>query len=86
MPRALVTGATGLVGSHIVELLLNDGWSVRGLARSDASRDALRSAGAEAVSGDLLDQASLGAASSGVDVTVGDGRATAASTSTERTR
>ena len=68
MPRALVTGATGLVGSHIVELLLREGWSVRGLARSDASRDALRAAGVEAVNGDLLDNTSLGAASSGADV------------------
>lgn len=68
MPRALVTGATGLVGSHIVERLLGEGWSVRGLARSDASRDALRAAGADAVNGDLLDRTSLSAASSGVDV------------------
>lgn len=68
MPRALVTGATGLVGSHIVELLLRHGWSVRGLARSDASREALRTAGVEAVSGDLLDNTSLDPASSGADV------------------
>lgn len=68
MPRALVTGATGLVGSHIVEHLLREGWSVRGLARSAESRDALHAAGAEAVNGDLLDQPSLSAASQGVDV------------------
>jgi nucleoside-diphosphate-sugar epimerase len=68
MTRALVTGATGLVGSHIVERLLRDGWSVRGLARSDASKEALRHAGAEAVTGDLLDLGSLRAASDGVDV------------------
>ncbi|MGH7719773.1 MAG: NAD-dependent epimerase/dehydratase family protein, partial [Gemmatimonadaceae bacterium] len=29
MPRALVSGATGLVGSHIVERLASDGWTVR---------------------------------------------------------
>ena len=69
MPRrALVTGATGLVGSHIVELLVREGWSVRGLARSDASRDALRAIGADPVSGNVLDHASLIAASHGVDV------------------
>jgi len=68
MPRALVTGATGLVGSHIVELLLRQGWSVRGLARSDAARDALRSAGAEAVTGNLQDATSLFAASRSVEV------------------
>ena len=68
MRRALITGATGLVGSHIVELLLRDGWLVRGLARSNASREKLRDAGAEAVTGDLLDPESLRIASSGVDV------------------
>lgn len=68
MPRALVTGATGLVGSHIVELLLRDGWSVVGLARSEASKRALADMGADVVSGDLLDAASLTTASAGVDV------------------
>lgn len=68
MPRALVTGATGLVGSHIVELLLETGWSVRGLARSDGARSSLLAAGAEPVAGDIHDPASLAAASTGVDV------------------
>jgi len=31
VPTALVTGATGLVGSHIVERLSRDGWSLRAL-------------------------------------------------------
>src|SRR5439155_27313177 len=68
MRRALLTGATGLVGSHIVEQLVGAGWSVRGLARSDASRAALRTAGAEPVAGDLLNRASLDRAATGVDV------------------
>jgi 2-alkyl-3-oxoalkanoate reductase len=65
--RALVTGATGLVGSHIVEQLVRDGWSVRGLARSDASRTAVRALGAEPVAGDVLQADTLIAASAGVD-------------------
>jgi 2-alkyl-3-oxoalkanoate reductase len=65
--RALVTGATGLVGSHIVELLLREGWSVRGLARSDASRDAVRALGAEPARGDVLQRDALFAASKDVD-------------------
>jgi nucleoside-diphosphate-sugar epimerase len=68
MPSALVTGATGLVGSHVVELLLREGWSVRGLARGDAARAAVRDAGAEPVTGDITDSASVAVASRGVDV------------------
>jgi nucleoside-diphosphate-sugar epimerase len=53
--RALVTGATGLVGSHIVERLHADGWAVRALVR-DAHRAAwLQSLGAELFAGDVLD-------------------------------
>ena len=59
MPLALVTGATGLVGSHIVERLRADGWRVRALVR-DPRRDAwVESLGAELVPGDVLDVASV---------------------------
>jgi 2-alkyl-3-oxoalkanoate reductase len=54
VPRALVTGATGLVGSHIVERLVADGWNVRGLARGSAPD--LAATGAEVVRGDVLDR------------------------------
>jgi nucleoside-diphosphate-sugar epimerase len=36
MPKALVTGGTGFVGGHVALALLNDGWSVRVLARDPA--------------------------------------------------
>jgi nucleoside-diphosphate-sugar epimerase len=53
--RALVTGATGLVGSHIVERLHAEGWLVRALVR-DAKRAAwLEPLGAELFVGDVLD-------------------------------
>jgi nucleoside-diphosphate-sugar epimerase len=68
MRTALVTGATGQVGSHIVEQLVRDGWNVRGLSRSDESSAVIRAAGAEPVRGDVVDRASLLAASKGVDV------------------
>jgi len=55
-PRtALVTGATGLVGSHIAERLVADGWLVRGLVRTAAGAATLRELGVEPVIGDVLD-------------------------------
>src|SRR6185437_2789159 len=79
MPSALVTGATGLVGSHIVERLVAAGWRVRALVRkSDAVRhDAaegwdgvgwLRGQGVELVAGDILDLSAFGQAARGCDV------------------
>jgi nucleoside-diphosphate-sugar epimerase len=52
--RALVTGATGLVGSHIVDRLLADGWSVRALVRKPST--ALGTLGVEMALGDVLDR------------------------------
>jgi nucleoside-diphosphate-sugar epimerase len=67
MRTALVTGATGQVGSHIVEQLVRAGWSVRGLSRNETSDASLRAAGAEPVRGDVEHRASLLEASKGVD-------------------
>jgi nucleoside-diphosphate-sugar epimerase len=64
--RALVTGATGLVGSHIAERLIADGWSVRALVR-DAASAWLSELGAELARGDILDHKSLRAAIAGCD-------------------
>jgi nucleoside-diphosphate-sugar epimerase len=62
---ALVTGATGLVGSHIVDRLMADGWSVRALVRSpQRARDVLPEA-VELISGDVLDEASFARAAAG---------------------
>ena len=68
MRAALVTGATGQVGSHIVEQLARAGWNVRGLSRTDKSDEVIRALGGEPVRGDVLDRASLLAASKGADV------------------
>jgi nucleoside-diphosphate-sugar epimerase len=65
--RALVTGATGMVGSHIVERLVADGWSVRALVRDTTAAAWLSDAGAELARGDLLEDASLRSAVSGCD-------------------
>lgn len=53
--RALVTGATGLVGAYLVERLISDGWQVRALVRVPANAAWLEPLGAEIIAGDVLD-------------------------------
>jgi 2-alkyl-3-oxoalkanoate reductase len=62
---ALVTGATGLVGSHIVERLHADGWAVRALVRDADRARWLQAFGAELVSGDVLDADGFARAAAG---------------------
>jgi nucleoside-diphosphate-sugar epimerase len=62
---ALVTGATGLVGSHITDRLLADGWTVRALVRAPAPE--LEARGVATARGDVLDAASVVRAAAGVD-------------------
>ena len=53
--RIFVTGATGFVGSAIVEELLSNGHQVLGLVRSESSAEKLALTGAEVCLGDVND-------------------------------
>jgi dTDP-L-rhamnose 4-epimerase len=75
--RALVTGGAGLIGSHVVDLLQAEGWSVRILdnlepqTHRDGKPPWLESAvqkGAEFLEGDMRDREVLEAALDGIDL------------------
>ena len=74
--RALVTGAGGFIGSHLVERLVRDGWEVRALlrynSRSDRGNlnfvDSEVQDAIEVVWGDVRDGESVRGASVGVEV------------------
>ncbi len=65
--RMFVTGASGWIGSAVVAELLAADHEVVGLARSDASADALAAAGAEVRRGDIGDLDVLRAAAAESD-------------------
>ncbi|MFN3973751.1 MAG: hopanoid-associated sugar epimerase [Dehalococcoidia bacterium] len=67
MPKALVTGASGFVGSNLVRTLLQAGWEVRALVRPSSNLLALDGLPVELTLGDLTDPASLVRAVDSVD-------------------
>jgi nucleoside-diphosphate-sugar epimerase len=65
--KALITGASGFIGSHLVDLLLARGYSVRVLLRTTSSLEWLQDQRLEHVYGDLSDVQALRSAVEGVD-------------------
>jgi dihydroflavonol-4-reductase len=61
----LVTGATGFVGSHVVEAAENFGLQLRALVRKEADAARLEQAGVQVVLGSLEDAAALNRAVTG---------------------
>jgi nucleoside-diphosphate-sugar epimerase len=68
--RVFVTGATGYVGTAVVQALLAAGHAARGLARSAEAAEKLRAAGAEAVHGSLADGEVLAQAARAADAVI----------------
>jgi nucleoside-diphosphate-sugar epimerase len=67
LPRTLVTGATGFLGSHLTRMLVRRGDEVRALVRPSSDLDALAELDVGTVRGDVLDRRSVRRAMRGVD-------------------
>jgi len=65
--HVLVTGGTGHIGSYVIPELIAAGHTVTGLARSDASAEAVAALGAQVRRGDITDLDGLKAAASEAD-------------------
>jgi nucleoside-diphosphate-sugar epimerase len=65
--RVLVTGATGFIGTALVERLIGTGHDVRALVRSTSRTAALERLGVELVRGELSDRAVLARAIAGCE-------------------
>jgi dTDP-L-rhamnose 4-epimerase len=70
--RALVTGGAGLIGSHVTDLLVREGWKVRVLDNLEPNthrhgKPAWINPAAEFIAGDIRDRDTITAALDGID-------------------
>lgn len=68
--KVLITGATGFLGSHLAEKLIQDGHQVRAVVRRSSKTDFLQKIGAELAPASLETGEGLGDAVKGVDAVV----------------
>ncbi len=66
--RVLVTGATGLVGGHLIEALRQRGERIRALVLPVENAEKLVAQGVEVVKGDITDASSLGSAVKDINI------------------
>jgi dTDP-L-rhamnose 4-epimerase len=71
--RALVTGAAGLIGSHVVDLLVREGWQVRALDNLELQthrrgKPAWINPNAEFIQADVRNRDAITAALDGIDI------------------
>ena len=67
MPKALITGASGFIGRHVVPHLIEKGYDLRCLVRPTSDRSFLQQFSVEFVDGDVTDFESLRQAASSVE-------------------
>ena len=72
MKHALVTGAAGLIGSHVVDLLVREGWQVRALDNLEPQthrrgKPAWINSKAEFILGDMRNREAITAALDGIN-------------------
>ena len=65
--KALVTGATGFIGSHLTEHLVHEGYCVKALARPSSDLELLENLGVEIVTADLRDADAVERAAAGCE-------------------